>query len=79
MLDNFIEAVLVEIIRPATVLLFVVALAYFLWGMVEFIRNASSNSDREDGKQHMLWGVIGMFIMASAAGIITVIKGTFGL
>jgi len=47
---------------------------------VEFLFGVSQGSDKkEDGKQHMLWGVIGMFIMVAAMAIIRLILNTFGL
>jgi len=59
------------IINPAIKLMFIIALAYFLWGMVQFIRKADSEDGRTDGKRHMLWGVIGMAIMVSVNSIIS--------
>lgn len=68
---------LVEIIvNPIIKLAFAAALLYFLWGVVEFIKNSDSESDREKGKLHMLWGVIGMAIMVGVNGIIGIIQGT---
>jgi len=56
-----------------------VALAVFFWGIVQFISDTDSNTAREEGKQNILWGIIGMFIMVSVYGIIRVILQTFGL
>jgi len=40
------------------------------------------NRDKEDkrtaGKQHMIWGIIGMAIMVSVFGIINLIMSTIG-
>ena len=67
------------IINPILLLLFSVALLYFLWGITVFIWKADSEDGRSTGIQHMLWGVIGMFIMIAAWGIINIIGNTFGL
>ena len=66
----------VNIINPIIVLLFSLALLYFLWGVFDFVRNSSSEDKRNDGKQHMLWGIIGMAIMVSAFGIVNLICNT---
>ena len=77
--DSLIGAIAEFIVNPIIVLLFVVALAVFFWGIFEFIRDAGSETGRETGKQHILWGVIGLFIMASVFAIIGVIRVTFGI
>ena len=66
------------ILNPIIVLMFAVALLVFIWGVFQFISNATENSAREDGKRNMLWGIVGMFIMVSVYGIIRVILSTFG-
>jgi hypothetical protein len=59
-----------EILNPAIMLMFAIAIVVFLWGLFQFIYHADDPGAREDAKQHILWGVIGMFIMVSAYGII---------
>ena len=65
------------VINPAILLLFAVALAYFVWGLVQFLVALSSDVKGVGiGKQHMLWGTVGMFIMVAAYGILTLIQNT---
>jgi len=68
-----------EIITPIIYLLFALAIIYFLWGVFVFIKNADSAEKRADGYQHMIWGIVGIFIMASAKGIINLILSSIGL
>jgi len=65
------------LINPAILLLFAVALILFLWGLVQFLieLNVKGKSSGK-GKQHMLWGLVGMFIMIAAYGIFNLISGT---
>jgi hypothetical protein len=79
MLSNLVGVIVSVIINPLIKLLFVLALALFLWGVAEFILKSGSDADREIGKQHMIWGVIGMFIIVSVFGIIAIIENTFGI
>lgn len=65
-----------QIINPVIYLLFGLALAYFLWGMLEFIAGAGNEETRTNGRQHMLWGVVGMFIMVAVFGIMHTICNT---
>jgi hypothetical protein len=67
------------IIDPLLALLFAAGLVVFLWGLVQFLMGLSAGSEKtEEGKQHMLWGIVGMFIMVAAAAIIRIITNTFG-
>jgi len=67
------------IIDPAVLLIFSVGFLLFVWGLVEFIYDPADSGKRENGKRHMIWGIIGMFIMISTAGIISIIDDTFDL
>ena len=77
--DRLVDNIQTFIVFPIILLLFAAGFLYFLWGMAMFIWKADSDTGRSEGIQHMLWGVIGMFIMVAAWGIINMIKGTFGL
>lgn len=65
-----------EIIQPIIILLIAVAIGYFLFGLMEFVRNQDNETAQEEGKQHMLWGVIGVAIMFSVYGILHLINTT---
>lgn len=66
------------ILNPIIGLLFALALILFLWGGVEFLMNAAGQDGRETGKRHMVWGIIGIFVMVSVFGILKVLASTFG-
>ncbi|MEK7585028.1 MAG: hypothetical protein AAB455_00730 [Patescibacteria group bacterium] len=67
-----------EIVDPLISFLFVFGLVIFLYGVWEMIRGGESNEARAQGKQHIIWGIIGMFIMISFWGISNLICGTIG-
>lgn len=67
------------IIDPLLLIFFAAGFLYFLWGITVFIWKSDSEEGRSTGIKHMFWGVIGMFIMVAAWGIINIIKGTFDL
>ena len=66
------------IINPAIYVVFSLGLLIFVFGVVEFLNELQKGGDTNKGKNHMLWGVIGMFIMVSVFGIIHLISNTFG-
>ncbi|MBI2109340.1 MAG: hypothetical protein HYT93_04195 [Parcubacteria group bacterium] len=69
----------VEILNALIPLLFGVALIGFLWGVGQFILQADNEEKRKEGRQIMIWGIIGLFVMTAVWGIILVIGGTFGV
>jgi len=66
------------IINPLIFLLFALAVVYFLYGLVNYLLNSDSEEIRKSSKSHMLWGIIGMFIMISVFGIMSLILNTLG-
>ena len=68
-----------DVIDPALLILAAAGFFYFVWGLVEFLWALGQGGKTEEGKQHMIWGIVGMVIMFSVVGIIALINNTFGL
>lgn len=62
-----------HILNPVIGLMFGIAMIFFVYGVIEFISKADSDQGREAGRKHMIWGVIGMFIMLAVFGLIDII------
>jgi ABC-type phosphate transport system permease subunit len=77
--DEFIEKAYSVVVEPLLFLIFGLAFIMFIWGVFEFIRDSEESKGREQGKQNIIWGAVGMVIMVSAFGIINIIMGTFGI
>ena len=71
--EEIIAIVSAQILRPIVLLLFALATVLFLWGVVEFLINRDNEEERDRGKRHMIWGIVGLIIMFSATGIICVL------
>lgn len=67
------------IVIPAVEILFLIAIFIFIWGVFKLISNAGDSGAREEGKNTIIWSVVGMFIMVSVYGIIRLIAFTLGL
>jgi uncharacterized RDD family membrane protein YckC len=67
------------IIDPAILVVFAGGFFYFVWGLVEFLWTLRGGGETSTGKNHMIWGVVGMLVMVSVFGIISVINDTFSL
>jgi len=71
---TLINKVITGILNPLIGLMFTIAIAVFIWGIIEFIWNSGSEEKRTTGKQHIIWGLVGLLIMFTVAGIIEIIK-----
>ncbi len=78
-LDVTLSKINAYIVNPAIEFAFIVAFVIFLWGVFQFIRNAGDKEKRQEGKDHMLWGIVGFVIMFSVFCIITLLGNTLGL
>jgi len=59
-------------------LIFALAFIVFIWGVFQyFIAGGHDEEKRESGKQLMLWGIIGFFVMVSVWGLVNILRGTF--
>jgi hypothetical protein len=67
------------ILNPAIGVIFALAGLLFVWGIVQFLKGLQEGKVNDEGKQHMLWGVVGMLIMVSVFGILSLLSNTFGL
>lgn len=75
---SFIINIINNVLVPV---LFAIAFIVFLWGaFYVFILGANSEETKEKGKNLMLWGLIGFFVMVSVWGLVNILTGsvTFG-
>jgi len=61
-----------EILTPVVSLLFAIAILYFVYGVIDFIRNAGTEK-RAEGAQHIMYGIFGLFIMVGVYGLMNII------
>lgn len=73
---NFMNKVIEAILNPLIGLLFSVAVVYFLWGLFVFIKEQDNADAQEEGKRHMLWGIVGIFLMFAVYGILEIVVAT---
>jgi hypothetical protein len=78
-LNTFLGKVIVQIINPIILLLAASAFVVFLWGVFEFIVHSGDETHRKEGKEAIMWGIIGLVIIFGAYGIINLALGTFSV
>lgn len=80
-IDTLIYRMSTQIINPIIMFMMALAILVFVWGVVEFLMNQGGGEEKSiaSGKQHILWGLIGLVIMVGVFGIMRLIVNTFGL
>ena len=58
-------------------LLFSLAVAMFVWGVVQYVINSDEEAKKEKGKQFMIWGIIGLAVMIGVWGLVHILSNTF--
>jgi formate hydrogenlyase subunit 3/multisubunit Na+/H+ antiporter MnhD subunit len=75
--DQFLGKVNSVIVNPLIMFLFALAVAYFLYGMLQFFGNQDNEEKRSQGKRNMIYGIIGMTVMMGVFTIMNIILNTF--
>jgi hypothetical protein len=72
------DLLIAGILKPLIPLLIGLAIVVFFYGIIIFVLSEGGEKKNE-GKQYMFWGVIGIFVMVSVWGLVNLIKETFNL
>ena len=78
-LDTFMTNLAVLILNPLIILMFAGATLYFIYGVILYIKNSQSDSERQKGARHIMWGLIGIVIMMGVYTILEIAKNSLGL
>jgi len=76
---EFVQRFNEVILYPVILLLTGIAFLVFLYGCLIYITHAENSSAREEGRNHIIYSLIGMFVMLVAYAILTIAANTFGL
>lgn len=66
------------IINPLIAFLFALAVIYFIYGLAKYLLTPDNEELKSTSKQHMIWGIFGMFIMIAVFGILNILLRTLG-
>jgi len=68
------------IINSAVVpLIFALAVAMFIWGVVQYVINSDQEAKKDKGRQFMIWGIIALAVMISVWGLVRILGNSFGI
>ena len=68
-----------EIVNSLVPLFMTLALVYFIWGLIKYIRAAGDPEAAKEGRSIMIWGVVALFVMASVWGLTSALQDIFGV
>lgn len=57
--------------------LITLGIVYFIWGVIGYI-TAGDDEKKNAARTHMIYGIIGLFVIVSVWGLVTVLQNTFG-
>lgn len=60
-------------------LLFALATAAFIWGVISYYLNPDNEEKRKKGKEFIVGGLVALFVMLTMWGIVTVLANTFNV
>lgn len=77
--DVFLQNVAAEFFTPLYQLAVGVTIVYFLYGVARYVIDLNtSNAERQEaGRSHLIYGMIGLFIVLSVGGIMGIISDIF--
>lgn len=60
-------------------ILFALAIIYFFWGLVKYIKSAGDPKEAAAGRSIMIWGIIALVVMVSVYGLIAWVQTAFNI
>ncbi len=76
---SLVQAVIEGIFSPLTALFVALAVLYFFIGVVNFIKSGENESERTKGRNQIIFGLIGLAVMMSVWGLVSLITTSFGI
>lgn len=76
--DTVLQKIVTEIFNPLYKAAVAAAFVYFLYGVVKYLHDMRNPQDKNTGKQHLLWGMVGLFIIFSVGGVLSLFTSMFG-
>lgn len=75
--DQILNNVVTEIFNPLYQAVVGISILYFLYGVAKYVIDLNNPEKQTYGRNHLLWGTIGMFIILSVGGILKLFGGFF--
>ena len=76
--DQILQNVVSYLLSPLYQLCAAIAIVYFLYGAMKFVMDLNDPEKKNVGKNHLLYGTIGLFIILSVGGLLRYFNEFFG-
>ncbi len=80
-INEFLNRVNSLILNPIILLLFALAVVYFVYSVIRFLSVDADDkgTGRIEARNAVMWSIVGMVIMVSVYGLIRFVLATFGI
>lgn len=68
-----------DVLAKLVPVIIAIAVILFLWGVVGFITAGDDKEKRDNGRNMMVYGIIGLFVMVAVWGLVNILGDTFNL
>lgn len=76
--DNIFQLFALYVLNPLYKLAIAGTFLYFLFGVFMYIANMNNPDEAVKGRNHLLWGLVGLFIVFSVGGLLPLLNGVIG-
>lgn len=76
---GLLKKIRLDILDPLVGFLIAVGVIIFLIGVVKYIKSGDNEDERKKGREFMIYGIIGLFVMVSIWGLVALLIDTFGI
>jgi hypothetical protein len=76
--ETILSLVITEIYSPIYKLAVAVSAVYFMYGVAKYVMDLNNPQKQTFGRSHLLYGLIGLFIVLSVGGIMGIFRDLFG-
>lgn len=77
--ESLLQSISTTIINPLINFLLVLATMVFLWGVIQYVIAGESADKAQKARNQIVWGLVGLAIMAGAKGIVDIIENSIGI
>lgn len=76
--EEVLQKIMTEVFSPLYEFAVGIAFIYFMYGAFRFIVDMNNPEKKNFGRSHLLWGLVGLFIILSVGGILKLFDSIFG-
>jgi uncharacterized membrane protein len=75
---SFVLCKLAQLLNTIIPILITLGVVYFIWGVVSYVI-AKEEEAKKAGRDKMIYGLIGIVVIVSIWGLVSILKNTFNL